>query len=282
MAKVSIIKAGETEKAGRSDAALLEKKIAKAISLIGPVSKFIKKGDSVLIKANYNSDDPPPASSDPEFVRAVIHLLKKAGAKKIGLGDSSGPFWKPTMRVFERTGIRKVAEEEGVELRDFDNEDYYWKDGGPDTKQLRGASIPRALDDYNKLVYVCCMKTHGYARQTLSKKLAMGFPRTKVRLWMHAYGLESKIAELNMLVNPDLIIMDGRLAFTTGGPDKGTLEKPGVILASTDRVAIDIEAIKILQSYNAKNDLVGKPEELPMIKRAIELGIGWPGEVIKQ
>ncbi len=45
-------------------------------------------------------------------------------------------------------------------------------------------------------------------------------------------------------------------------------------MASNDRVAIDVEGIKILQSYNAKNKLNKSPWELPTIKMAAELNIG--------
>ena len=34
-----------------------------------------ESGDEILLKPNFNTADPPPASSDPEFVKAVIELL---------------------------------------------------------------------------------------------------------------------------------------------------------------------------------------------------------------
>jgi len=90
---------------------------------------------------------------------------------------------------------------------------------------------------------------------------------------MHASHLQEKIAEINAAYKPDLIVMDARKCFITGGPMTGTLREPGLIMASTDRIAIDLDGVKIIQSYEG-NDLVGiKPEDLPQIKRALELGI---------
>jgi uncharacterized protein (DUF362 family) len=51
-----------------------------------------------------------------------------------------------------------------------------------------------------------------------------------------------------------------------------------LILASEDRIAIDVEGIKIIQSFKG-NSLKGiNPWNLPQIKRAVELGIGAKGE----
>jgi uncharacterized protein (DUF362 family) len=274
VSNVSIVSAKDTKRG-------LDDHLKRAVGLLGGFSKFIRKGDRVLIKPNFNSDDPFPASSDPAFVQAAIVLIREAGAKEVVIGESSGPFWKPTRKVMKNTGMAAVAEKLGVEIRYFDELDYVYKEI-PGAKHLKGVSMTTEIGKYDRLVYLCCMKTHTNARFTLSLKLAMGFPKTADRLKMHMHDLEEKIAELNLLMKPDLIIMDGRKCFVTGGPASGTVEEPGVILASKDRVAIDVEAINILQSYNARNQLNKPPLELPMIKRAIDIGIGKPGKLVKK
>jgi uncharacterized protein (DUF362 family) len=45
----------------------LKMDILKAVNAINGFNKVINKGDRVLLKPNYNSADPPPASSDPNF-----------------------------------------------------------------------------------------------------------------------------------------------------------------------------------------------------------------------
>ena len=91
---------------------------------------------------------------------------------------------------------------------------------------------------------------------------------------MHMANLEEKSAEINLVWQPDLIIMDGRKAFVTRGPDSGQVVEPGVLLASGDLVAIDLEALKTLQSYPARNHLTMAPEEFPQIAVALRHGLG--------
>ncbi len=68
--------------------------------------------------------------------------------------------------------------------------------------------------------------------------------------------------------------MDARKCFINKGPSEGELAQPDLILASTDRVAIDIEGIKIIQGFKG-NSLEGIiPRRLSQIKKAIEIGIG--------
>ena len=94
------------------------------------------------------------------------------------------------------------------------------------------------------------------------------------QITFHARNLQEKLAELPLVVKPDLIIMDVRKAFITGGPAKGELREPNLILASGNQVAIDVEGVKILQSYPG-NGLAGKNVwDLVQIKHAIELGLG--------
>ena len=63
------------------------------------------------------------------------------------------------------------------------------------------------------------------------------------RLKLHTSNLQEKIAELNLLIKPGLIIMDGRKCFINEGPSHGKLEEPNLILSSTNRVESDIEGI---------------------------------------
>jgi uncharacterized protein (DUF362 family) len=67
--------------------------------------------------------------------------------------------------------------------------------------------------------------------------------------------------------------MDGRKCFISGGPANGELREPNVILASGDRIAIDVEALKIIQRYEGAS-LNQNPWSYAQIRRAVELGIG--------
>ena len=252
----------------------LKGNILKAVDLIGGFSKVVERGNEILLKPNFNTGDAPPGSSDPDFVKAVIELLYEHGASKVILGESS-MFSLSTRKVLEDTGMVRKAEEAGAEVAPFD--EGKWVKVSTGGKYLRTVSLPERALEAKKLVYVCCMKTHRWAKFTLSLKLAVGFMKPSERMLLHARNLEEKIADLNLVVHPDLIIMDGRKCFISGGPACGELRNPNVVLASGDRIAMDVEAIKIIQSFEGAN-LTDDPWSYTQIRRAVELGIGVKSE----
>ncbi|MGB9756267.1 MAG: DUF362 domain-containing protein [Candidatus Bathyarchaeales archaeon] len=253
-----------------SDIKNLKESILKAVDLIGGFKKVVNKGDEIWLKPNFNTADPPPASSDSEFVKAVIELLFEHGAGKVILGESSMVSLS-ARKVLAETGMIAKAEEAGAEIVFFD--EGKWVKVATGGKYLREVSLPETALRAEKLVYVCCMKTHKWAKFTLSLKLAVGFMKPSERMMLHARHLEEKIADLNLVVNPNLIIMDGRKCFISGGPANGEIREPNVVLASGDRIAIDVEALKIIQSYEGAS-LNQNPWSYTQIRRAVELGIG--------
>jgi uncharacterized protein (DUF362 family) len=61
---------------------------------------------------------------------------------------------------------------------------------------------------------------------------------------------------------------------TNSWPAKGELREPNLILVSGNQAAIDVEGVKILQSYPG-NSLGGKNvRDLIQIKSTVELGLG--------
>jgi uncharacterized protein (DUF362 family) len=248
----------------------LKGKILESVDLLGGFGKVVEKGDEILLKPNFNTVDAPPGSSDPDFVRAVIELLYEQGASKVVLGESS-MFSLSTRKVLEDTGMLQKAEAAGAEILPFD--EGKWVKVSTSGRYLRTVSVPEKALEAKKLVYVCCMKTHRWAKFTLSLKLAVGFMKPRERMLLHAMNLEEKIADLNLVVHPDLIIMDGRKCFISGGPACGELRNPNVILASGDRIATDVEALKVIESFE-NSSLTDDPWSYTQIHRAVELEIG--------
>lgn len=94
------------------------------------------------------------------------------------------------------------------------------------------------------------------------------------QITFHLRHLHEKLAELGLVVRPDLIIMDARKVFIKGGPAKGELREPNLVLASANQVAIDVEGVKTLQGYTG-NSLEGRdPWNLVQIEHAVKLGLG--------
>ncbi|TFF96680.1 DUF362 domain-containing protein [Candidatus Thorarchaeota archaeon] len=258
---------------GKTEAtADLKESILRAVNLIGGFDKAIQDGDHVTIKPNWNTADPYPASSDPAFIKALGELLLEHGASGIRIIDSS-MLRKNTREVAEETGVISVAQELDAELIFLDEHEWVKVDF-PRGKYLKSGSIGKPLLDIEKLVLAPCLKTHFLADYTGSMKLFMGWIRPRDRIMIHARKLREKVVDLASYFKPHLIVMDARKCFTEGGPASGTCASPGVILASGDMVAIDVEGVRTIKCCQGKNDLSGDVWEVLQIRHAAALGIG--------
>jgi uncharacterized protein (DUF362 family) len=252
----------------------LKRAIARAVGVLGGFERFIKKGEAVLLKPNFNTDDPFPASTAMDFLEAVIDLVYKCKPKAIIVGDSS-TLSMNTRKVMERKGLFRIARRYLIKVYNFD--EYEWRKKIVNGIYLKKARITEFVDKVDRIILLPCLKTHKNAQLTASLKLSVGFLRPIDRIKLHFAHLEEKVAELNTLIKPDLIIMDARKCFIAGGPARGIVRNPGYILASTDRIAIDVEGAKIIKSFKG-NSLQSDPWQLPQIKRAIQLGLGAKSE----
>lgn len=250
----------------------LKDSILKAVSLIGGFDQYIKTGDVVMLKPNFNTADPFPASTDLTFLRTVIELAYEYGAKLVMLGDSS-TITMNTRAVMEKLNVFSLLKmPTPPRIYVFEEGEWVMKTIS-DGQFLKSASVPKILERPDKLIFLPCIKTHSYAQFTGSLKLAVGFMKPSERISLHLKHLQEKIAELNQIVHPDLIIADARKCFINQGPAHGDVREPGLILASTNRVALDVEGIKIIQSFAGNSLKCPHPWKLPQIKRAVELGI---------
>ena len=68
-------------------------------------------GRDVAVKANFNSDDPFPASTHPATLGALLAALGRRGAASLALGERSG--MGDTRRVLELTGAAAVVTKAG-------------------------------------------------------------------------------------------------------------------------------------------------------------------------
>jgi uncharacterized protein (DUF362 family) len=260
----------------------LKAAVRQSVEMIGGVRKSLNPGDRVLLKPNFNSPDPYPAASDLPFLAAVIDLLREEGITEISVGERAGWPWMPTAKVLDRLGVPQFAAEMGVNLINFDSGPWMDVVLGTQANWWKRVAFPTALKEFDKIVYLPCLKTHFLAGFTMSLKLIVGMTHPAEMLYLHAdyrFGKTDepmflKMLELNLPIAPDLIIIDGRKAFVTDGPSKGELVEPQLVLASADRIAVDVESVKVLQCYPRENQLKGSAWEMPLFQRAIELGLG--------
>lgn len=250
----------------------LEKSIEQAVINIGGLQKFIQAGDRVFLKLNLNTADPFPASTALDFLQAVIHLVLKQNPAMIYLGDSC-TFSQKTETVMAKKGIRSL-EKISKKIKVIDFTQGKWVERKiPKGKYLKSVKLPEILDQVDRLIFLPCLKTHMMAQFTGSLKLAVGFIKPSQRLVLHLRNLQEKIADLNLVLYPSLVIMDARQCFITRGPQDGKIKKPNLILASESRVQMDIEGVKIIKQYPGNSLSNFDPVEITQIKRALALQI---------
>jgi uncharacterized protein (DUF362 family) len=245
------------------------------------------QGKHLFLKPNLNSADLPPGSTHTDTLAALIRWLQAQGARRITLGDRSG--MGDTREVMERRGIFRLAEELGFEVVVLDELDADgWKRIQiPDSHWKRGFAVARPALEADGIVQTCCLKTHRYGGHfTLSLKNSVGLVAKQVPGERHNYMHElhlsrhqrRMIAEINTAYQPDLILLDGVEAFVKGVPAKGKKVEPGVILAGTDRVAVDAVGVAILRQFGTTRQVSRGPIfQQQQIARAVELGLGVDG-----
>lgn len=257
------------------------KGISQAIELL-KLPKFNKK--DLFIKPNFNSADETPGSTHNDTLKCLIAKLREMEAGKLTIGDRSG--MGNTNDVFENKKVFALARDLDVNTIVFDElkaadwefvrfEGSHWK---------QGFYIPKAVKSSGAVVQTCCLKTHRYGGHfTLSLKNSVGLAAKRVP--ENAYNFMSElhgsphqrrmIAEINAAYKPDLIVLDGIDAFATGGPDSGKVVNSQVILAGTDRVAMDAVGVAILRYFGTTDEVSkGKIFEQEQIARAVELNLG--------
>ena len=237
-------------------------------------------GKRVVLKPNFNSAHDTPGSTHTDTLVQLISELHERGARSVTLGESSGP--PQTQGVMEQKGIFDLARDLRFDVVDFerigDGDWVYFPAAG--THWPEGFHLPRLVVDSEYTVSTCCLKTHGAGGVfTMSLKLSVGLTPKPIRRPMHrSPDMRRMIAELNTGYKPQLIVLDGVVAFTDGGPSQGELKQGNVVIAGDDRVAVDAVGLAVLKSLGSNQAIMGRGIfQQEQIARAVELGLGAPG-----
>ncbi|MBN2387190.1 MAG: DUF362 domain-containing protein [Anaerolineales bacterium] len=256
--------------------------VRQALDLLGldPV-----RDRDVLLKPNFNSADPAPASTHPETIRALVGWLQEMGATRITVADRSG--MGHSRDVMQRLGLFAMAQELGFEMLSFEDlADVDWALVRPaGSHWAAGFPFARPVLEAGALVSTCCLKPHRYGGHfTLSLKNTVGMVARSYGGRNYMTELHDSpdqrlmIAEANTACTPALVVLDGVEAFIDRGPDVGTKVWGEVILAGSDRVAVDAVGLALLRLLGyrgvaAQGPVFGQEQ----IRRAVELGLGVTG-----
>ena len=255
--------------------------VKRAIDLLG-MEKF--RGKDLFIKPNFNSADPTPGSTHEDTLAALMRQLKAMGAGPLTLGDRSG--MGDTRESWAKKAHSRWARNWARKLWSLTNSPPTI--GSCSSRKTatgsQGFALPRVVRKAGGVVQTCCLKTHRYGGHfTLSLKNSVGFaaklvPGNSYNFMRELHSSPNQrrmIAEINTAYKPDLILLDGVQAFTNGGPDQGKMVQSNVILAGTDRVAIDAVGVALLRHFGTTPEVSqGAIFDQEQIARAVQLKIG--------
>ena len=244
--------------------------VQRAVSLIGPdLDTILPRSGPVLLKPNLLAADPPEKGSTthPAVFGAVAHHLLGSDYE-LRWGDS--PAFGSPEAVAKRPGILGEAERQGISMADFQNGQTMSFPGGLQHKRFL---VARGACQCASIVNLPKLKTHGLTILTGAIKNMFGVvPGTrKAEHHVRAKGPESfmrMLVDLNRLMKPRLTIMDAVDAMEGNGPRNGSLVHLGLLIVSTDPVAVDATAARIMGL---------DPLELPLLRIAEQAGLGNAG-----
>jgi uncharacterized protein (DUF362 family) len=225
---------------GGEPAQLLE----RALKEMGGIEKYVKKGQSVVIKPNIGWDKKPDfaANTNPELVETLIKQCFKAGAKSVTVFDHTCDNWQ---KCYENSGIKKAAEAAGATVLPGNDEIYYKEVKIPRGIKLKSTKIHQALLDADVWFNVPVLKNHGGAKMSIAMKNYMGIVWD--RQFFHSNDLQQCIADTcTWQKKPALNIIDAYRCMRKNGPQGRSVSDTSLLKAlivSTDIVAADTAAI---------------------------------------
>jgi uncharacterized protein (DUF362 family) len=237
--------------------------VKKAVDALGGMSRFISRGDVVVVKPNIGWDRMPihAANTNPNVVGAVIRLAFDAGAKRVVVADGS---CNDPNRCFQRSGIWQKAYSLGAEVV-LPAEHRYR------TTRIKGELLDEwpiftALVDADKVINVPVAKHHNLAKFTAAMKNWYGVLGGR-RNRLHQ-SIDMSIADLATFMRPSLVVIDAMRVLVRNGPQGGNIDDTKVmntIVASVDQVAADAFACTLIGQHR---------DHLPYLKMAHDRAIG--------
>jgi len=237
--------------------------IARQFELLGGIERFVKRGDSVLLKPNFIAPKPRHCATqtDPAVIIETAKILKDFGARPF-VGDS--PAWGDVFACAKVLGLEEPLKKLDVPIKQLDK---------PVRRKIAGANvgISSIALEADVIINLPKFKTHQQLVATFAVKNMFGCVSGKWKAYWHFAkgGNEKKfcklIIEIYKLLNPALTIIDGVIAMDGPGPISGRARPLGWLIGGTEPVACEIVCSKLI---NLDCD------QLPIIRTAKQIGFG--------
>lgn len=240
--------------------------LLECLDAIGGISSIIQPGDNVLIKPNMLQGKAPEEAitTHPAVLEAVVNIVKESGGIPL-IGDSPGGPARGMESFWNVTGFSEVSKRTGAKLVNFEKTgSYLMKRNNVDYR------IAKKVIDSDIVINLPKIKTHGLTIFTCAIKNMYGVVPGLIKTEYHKKAPKPSqfaeyVVDIYALSKPQLNIVDGIVGMDGTGPSAGNPKELGMLLASTDGVAVDVFLC----------DMLGKdPIKIPINRIAIEQKLG--------
>jgi len=206
--------------------------------------KLPKKFDTAILKVNlrYYWDSSTGETTDPRVVSAIIDYIRDHCDREADIvvaeADASA---MRTKYAFRMLGYEKLAERKSVRLTNLCEFEKVEKEVVVNGKKFV-LPIAQSMLDADLLINVPKLRTHRLTTISCSLKNLFGAIAKPRKIAYHP-NLNEVIVGINKLLKPNLAVVDGMI-----GLGKYPI-KMGLVLVSTDQLAADFVAAKII-GYN--------------------------------
>ncbi len=222
----------------------------------------------ILLKPNLLLAKKPEAAvtTHPVVIEAVVKVLQEKKAK-IFIGDSSG-MPVPMTSIASVAGVMSIVKKYGIEFVDFKKDPVELT--CKDNRLVKKFTLARIVNEVDIIINLPKLKTHVQSIYSGALKNMFGCIPGLLKPQFHfkfpeADRFARMIVDLHHIVTPSLNIMDGIQAMHGEGPSHGEPFPLGLLMVSTDAVALDSVACRIIGL---------NPAEVPIIRIANEDRLG--------
>jgi len=221
----------------------------KALDALGGISRFVKKGQRVILKPNMSFTRTPEfgATTHPQVVATVAQACMEAGAQQVLVLDHT---LHRAELCLERTGIREACKDiPGVHVLALQERKFFREIKIPQGKVLERVEVMKEVLDSPVLINIPVAKSHSATGVSMGIKGLMGLIWDR-EIFHSQVNMNQALADLATIIKPQLTILDATRALTSGGPGgPGEVKKPNLIIAGIDPVAVDSYGVSVVPWY---------------------------------
>lgn len=237
----------------------------RAVEALGGMGNFVSSGSTVGLLVNSPWQN-PGSFTNPDVALAVLRMCVDAGAGDVHTVEgASVEYWARSPRAEEFA-------EEIAALQPSGEMDVTVQI--PNGVRLKEATVSRAFMECDVIIDIPIAKDHDGTRYTGTLKNTMGACiHDPTNRFMHLGGgasefygdpgwLSQCIADVNLVRQADLCVVDATEFITTNGPaGPGEISRPQMVVAGTDMVAVDAYCAEVRGIRSSDVQMIGMAHE---------------------